>query len=293
MRFFAFAQDGAQRNLIIKIIEKGSSEYEINRSILEQQSTSSEKAAFPLLVMPMWGPYVHLTRMRRLREVVQFIKSTLRDICDQNVVVNCHSPGATLEEFAEILDEHRQADDVTYAFIDFGQSLQLPLDTSITDCRRPGDETGIARNHFKPPDGHLGEPYYNPFSYDVAALGFLFRCYFSEAVPALPCLAALFDRMTDYCPSRRMTAQQALEWFEDIIIQLPQGCLEARVMLDRSFEAMRDEGLYWTELSTEDQAKWGQYRTPPRPLWMRLLGFMSRNTLGFRILCFLRGHLQI
>ncbi|CDO75415.1 hypothetical protein BN946_scf184855.g18 [Trametes cinnabarina] len=202
-------------------------------------------------------------------------------------------PGARYAEFPNLLDEHRRNDDAVYAFIDFGQSLQLPPDTSITDCRRPGDETCIAMNLFKPLDGNLGEPYYNPFSYDVAALGFLFRYYFSEAVPALPALAALFDRMTDYCPSRRMTAQEALQWFEEVVAQLSPGRLEARVTLDCSFEAMRDEAFYWGKLPAEDRVQWCEYRTPPRPLWRRLLGFIARNRLGFRMLCYVRELLQI
>ncbi|CDO75411.1 hypothetical protein BN946_scf184855.g14 [Trametes cinnabarina] len=268
-------------------------------------SEQSKEESFPFLVMPMWGS-IYPERMQRVQEIVQFARCTLRglsylhrlrivhrDICDHNILVNCHSPGATLEEFPELFDAHLRSDNAVYAFIDFGQSLQLPPDTSITDCRRPGDETGIAMNLFKPWDGCLGEPYYNPFSYDVAALGYLFRYYFAEAVSVFPALAALFDRMTDFRSSCRMTAQEALEWFEEAVAQLPLDRLEARVTLDRSFEAMRDEGFYWKKLSSEDQVIWSQYRTPPRPLWMRLLGLITRYRLVFRMLCYVRELLQI
>ncbi|KAL7281812.1 hypothetical protein ACG7TL_005135 [Trametes sanguinea] len=278
----AFAQDHAKRNLILKIIEKGSSEYQINSQILRQQSNMNEKGDFQcvlapvaildtptdcsFLVMPMWGSPICLERMQRVRDIVQFIRCTLRglsylhglrivhrDICEQNIVVNCHSPGASLDEFPDVLSRHWGTDNVTYALIDFGQSLQLPLDTSIVNCRRPGEETAIGMSINKPVDGNLGEAFYNPFSYDVAALGFLYRYYFAEAVPVLPGLAALFDRMTDYCPSRRMTAQEALRWFEDMVAQQPPACLDAVVTLKCDFQAMSDDDFYWSKLSMEDQ----------------------------------------
>ncbi|KAI9067542.1 hypothetical protein FKP32DRAFT_1755108 [Trametes sanguinea] len=318
----AFAQDRANRNLILKIIEKGSSEHQINRHILEQQSMTNEKEAFScllapvavldtptdcsFLVMPMWGSPVELERMRRIRDIVQFVRCTLRglshlhqlrivhrDIWAQNIVVNCHSPGATSKEFPDILSRHWQAGDVTYAFVDFGQSLQLPADTSIVDCRRSAEETTIGMNINKPVDGNLGEPFYNPFSFDVAALGFLFRYHFSEAVHALPGLAALFDRMTDYCPSRRMTAQEALQWFEEMIVQQPPACLDATVTLECTLQAMSNDDFYWSKLPVEEQLRWGPYRTPPRPLWRRLLGWFASKRISWIILLRVREFLQI
>ncbi|KAI9067543.1 hypothetical protein FKP32DRAFT_1588535 [Trametes sanguinea] len=321
-RGLAFAQDHANRNLLLKIIEKGSSEHEINRHLLQQQSVTKERESFPcvlapvsildtptdcsFLVMPMWGSPIPLERMQRVRDIVQFMKCTLRglsylhelrivhrDICDQNIVVNCHNPGAELEEFSEILSQHWQDGDVTYAFIDFGQSLQLPQDTSIVDCRRSAEETAFGMNLNKPPDGNLGEPSYNPFSYDVASLGFLFRFYFSEAVPALPGLAALFDRMTDYCPPRRMTAQEALRWFEDMVAQQSPACLDTKVTLERSFHAMAEDDFYWSKLSEEERLRWGPYRTPPRPLWRRLLSWIASTDIGWIVLLRVREFLQI
>ncbi|KAI9068263.1 hypothetical protein FKP32DRAFT_1672349, partial [Trametes sanguinea] len=304
----AFAQDHANRNLVLKIIDKGSSEHQINLYLKQQQPITNEKEAFTcvlapvsildtptdcsFLVMPMWGSPIEPERMQRVGDIVHFVRCTLRglsylhrlrivhrDISAQNIVVNCHSPGVSLKEFSEILSRHWQAGDVTYAIIDFGQSLQLPPDTSIVDCRRSAEETAYGMNINKPVDGNLGEPFYNPFSYDVAALGFLFRYHFSEAVPALPGLAALFDRMTDYCPPRRMTAQEALQWFEEMIAQQPPACLDANVALECKIQAMCNDDYYWSKLSEVEQLRWRSYRTPPRPLWRRLLGWIASKEI--------------
>ncbi|OSD06697.1 hypothetical protein PYCCODRAFT_1474146 [Trametes coccinea BRFM310] len=319
---FAFAQDHANRNLILKIIEKGSSEHQINWRILQHQSSTTQKGDFQsvlapvaildtptdcsFLVMPMWGSPICLERLNKIRDIVQFVKCTLRglsylhelrvvhrDICEQNIVVNCYTVDASLDEFPEVLSRHWGSNDVTYAFIDFGQSLQLPPDTSIVDCRRSAEETTIGMSINKPLDGNLGEAFYNPFAYDVAALGFLYRYYFAEAVPVLPGLAALFDRMTDYCPSRRMTAQEALRWLEDMVTQQPPACLDAVVTLKCDFQAMSDDDFYWSKLSMQEQLRWGPYRTPPRPLWRRLLGWVASKRIGWIVLLKVREFLQI
>ena len=77
------------------------------------------------------------------------------------------------------LREHRRGDNVLYALMDFNQSIQLPADTSLKTCRRPFDESYDGSEIYKPDDAHWGSPYYNPFAFDVAMLGNLFRFHFS------------------------------------------------------------------------------------------------------------------
>lgn len=64
--------------------------------------------------------------------------------------------------------------------MDYDQSLQLPPDTSLEDCRRPALEAlfGVAR-YYKSSDLDLGEPYYNPFVFDVGMMRMMFRYNFT------------------------------------------------------------------------------------------------------------------
>ena len=103
-----------------------------------------------------------------------------QDICDVNMVVNCYRLDGDREQlFRNDLREHRGRADVVYAFMDYDQSIQLPLDVSLKDCRRPADEACHGWDFYKPLDVWLGEPHYNPFAFDVGMLGNMFRVYLS------------------------------------------------------------------------------------------------------------------
>lgn len=95
-----------------------------------------------------------------------------------NLVVNCHSPGMERDDYIEMLHEHRRTNDVLYAIMDYDQSLQLPESVSLKDCRRPASEADAGNGFYRPTDLDLGQPYYNPFAWDVGAMGILFRVFF-------------------------------------------------------------------------------------------------------------------
>ncbi|KAI0630157.1 hypothetical protein C8Q77DRAFT_1136690 [Trametes polyzona] len=51
---------------------------------------------------------------------------------------------------------------------------------------------------YHPDNVQQGEPLYNPFAYDVGSLGFLFVCYFTDAIPTVPMRAPLFGKMATH-----------------------------------------------------------------------------------------------
>ncbi|KAI8972192.1 hypothetical protein BD414DRAFT_448755 [Trametes punicea] len=318
----ACARDAMGRDLMLKLVDIGSQEDQIYRSISRQPICFTDEETFPcilpaiaildtprdyaFIVMPMWGSPIHLKDMRSMKEILQFTKCLLRglshlhslriahrDICEHNIVMNCHSPGTTAEDDLELLCGYRRNNTVFYALMDYDQSLQLPKDVSLKDCRRPAKETAVGAAMYKPSDINLGEPFYNPFAFDVGALGMLFRYYFVEAVAQLPGLAALFDGMTDHSISRRLTAEEALEFFREITGALSQGQLEKDLVLVPSVEAMNDTQLYWSKLSAEELRLWGQYRMPPLSIWARILDWITAYPVGWNVVRYIRRVLQM
>ncbi len=95
------------------------------------------------------------------------------------MVVNCYRLDRDIQQFRDTLREYRNGINVVYAFMDYDQSIQLPLDVSVKNCRRSSDEACMGSELYKPDDVCLGEPEYNPFAFDVAMLGNLFRVHLS------------------------------------------------------------------------------------------------------------------
>ncbi len=108
------------------------------------------------------------------------------------MVVNCYRLDYDIQQFRDNLREHRNGADVVYAFMDYDQSIQLPLDVSVKECRRSSDEACMGSHLYKPEDVCLGEPEYNPFAFDVAMLGNMFRAHLSVR----PCFFRANPRLT-------------------------------------------------------------------------------------------------
>ncbi|PIL33394.1 hypothetical protein GSI_04014 [Ganoderma sinense ZZ0214-1] len=263
----ARGQDMVGRDIILKVIQKDSPQHHIFQTLLQHQSLFTDPRTFPgvlppidiietphkysIVTMPLWGTYPCLTEMEDVRQVLTFIRCLLeglsflhanriahRDICDSNMVVSCYRPDRDQKRFGGDLRELRRGTDIRYAFMDYDQSIQLPLDVSVKHCRRPSREAWMGCDMYKPLDVSLGESQYNPFAFDVAMLGNMFRAYLSEAIPTLPALAALFDGMTTHVVSRRFSADEALDFFKSNIQLLPQEVLVAPVTLEFDYEMM-------------------------------------------------------
>ncbi|KAI0369717.1 hypothetical protein BV20DRAFT_967723 [Pilatotrama ljubarskyi] len=318
------AQDLEHRNVMLKLVDYGSSEHQAYRRIMQTASSFrvTNSADFPcvlpplavletsrdfsFIVLPMWGSPIHIEGMSTVGEVLDFIECMLRglsylhdlrivhrDICEYNMVVNFHSPGVKDDQYPELLRKHRHSNEVLYALMDYDQSLVLPQDTSLTGCRRPATEAKTGNWLYKPDDINLGEPYYNPFAYDVGTMGFMFRKYFVEAVAAMPSLAALFDRLTDYRLSHRLTAKEALLFVDTVKSAVSHDTLKIQVVLEPSYEAMCATDTYWSKLSPEDQSSWGCFRTPQRPFLQRALDCITDFPMGWEVVRFVRHILRM
>ncbi len=104
--------------------------------------------------------------------------SCLQDIWEHNIVVDCYRPDQSREHLREDLRRLRDSGDVLYALMDYDQSIQHPAKASLKEFRRPADEAMCGSTMYRPYDVCLGEPDYNPFAFDVAMLGNLFRAHF-------------------------------------------------------------------------------------------------------------------
>ncbi|PIL33379.1 hypothetical protein GSI_03999 [Ganoderma sinense ZZ0214-1] len=293
------------RDIILKVIQKDSPQHHIFQTLLQHQSLFTDPRTFPgvlppidiietphkysIVTMPLWGTYPCLTEMEDVRQVLTFIRCLLeglsflhanriahRDICDSNMVVSCYRPDRDQKRFGGDLRELRRGTDIRYAFMDYDQSIQLPLDVSVKHCRRPSREAWMGCDMYKPLDVSLGESQYNPFAFDVAMLGNMFRAYLSEAIPTLPALAALFDGMTTHVVSRRFSADEALDFFKSNIQLLPQEVLVAPVTLEFDYEMMYHPERYWSKLAPPVQARWNQFRAPPLPRWWHFLNWLMQ-----------------
>ncbi|KAI1794199.1 hypothetical protein LXA43DRAFT_164645 [Ganoderma leucocontextum] len=318
----ACGQDIFGRDIMLKLVDNDSSQHRIFQTLPQQKSLFTDMRTFPgvlppiaiidtphkysIVTMPLWGTPLYITDMQDVRQVLTFIRCLLeglsflhanriahRDICESNMVVNCYRPDRDVQQFRNNLCEHRGGFDVVYAFMDYDQSIQLPPDVSVKDCRRPSDEACMGSDLYKPEDVCLGEPQYNPFAFDVAMLGNLFRVHLSGAVSMVPALPALFDGMTTHVVTPRFSAQEALDFFMGNIESLSQDVLDAPVTLRIDYETMFDPEVYWSKLAPHLQADWSRFRMPPLPRSWHVLNWLIQVPGSGSIIYFVRRALQI
>ena len=98
-----------------------------------------------------------------------------QDIDFHNIMVNYYCFGLRGKKFSHAVEEHRQSPDAVHCLMDFDRSLKLPSDTSLDTCRLPAEAAMVSGTPYRPPDLCLAEHDYNPFAYDVACLGNMFR----------------------------------------------------------------------------------------------------------------------
>lgn len=102
----------------------------------------------------------------------------MQDIKPENILINyltCYY--AT--DLRDFLDSGR----ARFVLCDFGLSCKFPPGTLPEEQLRPSEESNWGTLAYHPPDGSNGEPFYNPFVFDVACLGGVFCDFFGVRAP--------------------------------------------------------------------------------------------------------------
>ncbi len=102
-----------------------------------------------------------------------------QDIDEHNIMSNTYSLWGYSPAFGNTLAQHRRTSRVLYCLFDFNLSVRFTLDKPLHVCRLVADPSTMSGTPYGPLDVSLGEYDYNPFAYDVACLGNMFRAQFA------------------------------------------------------------------------------------------------------------------
>ncbi|KAM5534035.1 hypothetical protein V8D89_012298 [Ganoderma adspersum] len=317
---FGPARDTHMRDVMIKLIKKGSDEHLVYQELLHGSESSGtdfpgvllpvaildSQYNFSFVVMPRWGESASLETLERAGAILGLMRCLLkglaflhsrrivhRDIDFHNIMVNFYSFGIYRDNFWHALEEHRHGPDALHCLMDFDRSLKLPSSTVLGACRLPAEAAMVSGTPYRPPDLNLAEHDYDPFAYDVGCLGNMFRITYVDLVPIIPMLAPLFDQMTTHVISERYKAADALAFFEDATRQLPRDVLDTQVKLEPNWDCAEDSSVYWAKLPPEFCMAPGIYRTPPPSIARRLLKAIAWYRIGWNLLIMVRSVLRV
>ncbi|KDR82381.1 hypothetical protein GALMADRAFT_151521 [Galerina marginata CBS 339.88] len=313
----AFAQDSFGRHVAIKIVQDNTDEYRILR-LLSQKTREELKdnCVIPVLellpiegfwftIMPRWGTAVITPMFSEVRQVLHFIRSTLKalvflhennichgDIKAGNILVN-HFGDQGISHYFDMRYELRSRDCIHYAMFDFDFSIMLPPGIDRTKYRLPYHKSWGTFNTTM--DTAQGEIDFNPFVLDVGSLGVMLSSYFRYFSGTLPLLAPLLDKMTTRNLHSRFTASEALHFLEDMYSQLTPAELSAEFLREADID--RDYLRYyeydtWKHVPPEFAAKWAAYREPPIPWTTTILRKLCQNTWIYHIVLRVRWFLS-
>ncbi|OSD06696.1 hypothetical protein PYCCODRAFT_1359370 [Trametes coccinea BRFM310] len=308
-RRLAYAQDAHNRDLVLKLTNTDSHECKAYERLLQSVNNRDGSTCvgvlcptailhtphnFCFIVMPRWGPLGKLDELSSVGEIGQFMRCTSKDVQESNMVVNCYCLEILYPNLlGAVLPQHRRTQDVHYSLIDFGISLCLPMETSLTAYRRPSWEAYQGTPIYHTQDVDFGERDYNPFAYDVGSLGNFYRIWFWKTAPFVPQLAPLFDKMTTHIAAERLTAPEAAEFVEAIFAPLSDSVLDTPVTLTPNEDCLRNPDLYWSQTTPAFRVAWAPYKTPGTTWGRWLVDWVADKPVGWCILRFTRRTLRI
>lgn len=119
--------------------------------------------------------------------------------------------------------------------------------------------------------------------------------YSSEAIPIVPLLAPLLDKMTTHVIDERWSAEEALAFFSDIQASLTLDILDSNVALKPTLDIIGVPDLRWNQLSPEFRSSWRKHRSPPAPRsWLAcILRWATTTELGWMLIRAIRRHQRI
>ncbi|PBK77789.1 hypothetical protein ARMSODRAFT_1077465 [Armillaria solidipes] len=209
---------------------------------------------------------VHRVSMVKLSVAAVIPLTEYQDIKIENTLVN-HAHNAHWTRHGHTAAFHRslrRAGVLTYAYIDFDIAIMFPPDAPRSECRLPYWKSWDGTNNWAVKDTAQGEYDYDPFTFDVALLGFQFCQSFQHLPPYAPFLAPLLDMMVTHDYKRRFTASEALKFFEDMYPLLPEEQLQA---FPPMLPHPEDHETFdkWKDLPPDLTKRWASYREPPLP----------------------------
>ncbi|KAG6834663.1 hypothetical protein H0H93_008216, partial [Arthromyces matolae] len=296
-----FAQDSQHHHVAIKIVKDGSDEHQVLRFLHEQgipDTIEKFNHVIPVLdllsfgefwfaVMPSrWGVSPFRPHGPTIKQVLECIRDLLKDISRGNMLVN-HFGRYRSDHLNPARRYMRQQNQLTYALFDFELSTKFPLSWSDEKCRLPYYRSFQGTPGCVPPDTFQGEFDFDPFARDVGSMGLVLAHEFEHLTIHAPLLAPFLDKMLTRDVPRRFTAQQSLDFLENVVYpgtsqeQLDLG-VDARpsVRIDR-----------WAGLDPDFLEKWAEYHEPPLPLTIRILRFICEYPWVNRTIAFLRKNM--
>ncbi len=95
--------------------------------------------------------------------------------------------------------------------------------------------------------------------------------------------------MTTWVVDQRLTAEEALEFFRDIVDDMDDEALESPISLELT--QYRDD--YWKMLPPEICCTWSRFRTPPVTWWSNVLEWFLQFKLTLQIILTVRRLLNV
>ncbi|RDX55195.1 hypothetical protein OH76DRAFT_1397577 [Lentinus brumalis] len=313
------AQDSHGRDVTIKLVNTYTYEYGIYQDLLRCDELFGQdfqgvlppvaildtSYRFSFIVMPTWGTYNPLGDFETVGQVVRFMYCMLkglrflhsrrvahRDIDQQNIMNNIYTLWRPSDAFPTRLAEHRRTSRVLYCLFDFNLSVQFPLNTPLHECRLVSENCTFTGSAYIPWDVCFGAYDYDPFTYDVACLGNMFRAKFATIVRNVPEFALLFEKMTTYVIQDRLSASEAFACLRQTVKRLPDRVSDTDIILNPTLNFW-DAERYWSLVPPELAVAWAKYRTPPAPTWYTLLDNILDYRFGQTMLLYIRRKLRI
>ena len=99
--------------------------------------------------------------------------------------------------------------------------------------------------------------------------------------------------MTTHVITRRFTAEEAYNFFQETTSGVPEEVMKTPTPLELGFDAMVDSGVYWSKLSLQDRAVWASHRTPGPTWWWHVVHRALSIEPVWNMVVFVRRILQI
>ncbi|GJJ07951.1 hypothetical protein Clacol_002158 [Clathrus columnatus] len=300
------------RHIAIKKLRNAdeTDEIHIYQLLLEKKEVLVENGILPIIdvleydgqyfaVMPRWGddPFFSIPTsignvlhyIRCLLKAINFLHSNRivhRDLKENNILVNHFGTHGRISHNLmrpKLLSEGR----LMYGLFDFDLALMLPS----TECCLPSRQSFFVMSIGVPFDTSHGELDYDPYKFEMGCLGIVLCQMFQHCIPFAHFLAPFLDRLITDRLELRLTAKEALAFFEEMHAKLTpeQLAVKAPIYTLHGYPPWQpDKYDRWKGLPDEFIAEWGHFKAPKPSLGTKLLRWFCHRLWGERIVINIR-----